>query len=98
LFLQKAFQKESEEIGEGVELAIPTYVFVSIFLLSSSISKITFSEYFFGKKSHFREDYHILPSHVGEGQGWGQYSEISADVMRLQTPPLTPPLEGRGVP
>ena len=48
-------------------------------------------------QSHYREDYHILPSHVGEGQGWGQYSEFSADDLRLQTPPLTPPLEGRGV-
>ena len=45
-----------------------------------------------------------LPSHVGEGQGWGQYSEreaddlgIKGDYTRLQTPPLTPPLEVRGV-
>ena len=66
MFLQKAFQKESEEIREGVELAIPTYVFVSIFLLSSSIyknhifgckykQKITFSDYFSSEKSHFRD-------------------------------------------
>ena len=25
-----------------------------------------------------------LPSHVGEGQGWGQYSEREADVWGLK--------------
>ena len=46
--------------------------------------------------AYFSDDLE-LPSHVGEGQGWGQYSVFSAEVLRFQTPPLTPPLEGRGV-
>ena len=35
----------------------------------------------------------ISPPLEGEGMGWG---EIHLNIKKLQTPPLTPPLEGRG--
>ena len=38
-----------------------------------------------------------LPAPVGEGSGVGSVSSTTPQSEELQTPPLTPPLEGRGV-
>ena len=54
----------------------------------------------FNKRGQYPLKRKDSPPIVGEGQGWGQYSENRQSIMqnlRLQTPPLTPPLEGRGV-
>ena len=54
----------------------------------------------FNKRGQYPLKRKDSPPIVGEGQGWGQYSENRQSIrqnLRLQTPPLTPPLEGRGV-
>ena len=54
----------------------------------------------FNKRGQYPLKRKDSPPIVGEGQGWGQYSENRQSIrqnLRLQTPPLTPPLEGRGL-
>ena len=54
----------------------------------------------FNKRGQYPLKRKDSPPIVGEGQGWGQYSENRQSIrqnLRLQTPPLTPSLEGRGV-